>query len=1165
MRVDVLGPLRVEVDGRTVGVGGARLRALVTRLALDAGRVVGAAALVEALWADGVPEHPAAALQSAVSRLRRTLPAAVVCAEAGGYRLDIPADAVDAVRFETLAGEGRRALRAGRAGAAEELLTRALALWRGEPLADVARLPFATAPIARLAEVRRQAVEDRAEARLGRADPALLSAELRELVAADPLRERPRVLLIRSLAHGGRQAEALAAYEAYRAVLAEELGVDPPPELRELHLRLLRGNPPLDTHPPTEPREPHPRPPRSNLPLDTHPPTEPREPHPQPSRSNPPLDTHPPTEPREPHPRPPRGNPPLDTHPPTEPREPHPRPPRGVPIPGAGSAAGRVSGNLRAPLTGCIGRVTERREVAERLRDGRLTTLVGPGGVGKTRLAVTVAAEVSGTAWIVDLAAAAEPDGLPRLLARTLGIREQGDISARVAEALSAPGTLLILDGCEHVVGAAARLADEALGRCPSLRILATSREPLGITGEAIYPVQPLDPASAAALFIERARAVQPDFTAVQPDSTAVQPDFTAVRPDFTTDSGGVERVCRLLDGLPLAIELAAVRLRSMSLASLVDRLDDRFRILTAGSRTAPPRHRTLGAVVAWSWDLLTDAERAAAEQVSVFSAGFTVEAAEYVGLTVDLLHGLVDKSLLTFGAGRFRMLDTIREYGCQRLADTGRLRTARADHAACYLELAERAEPHLRGSGQLPWLTRLAEERENLDAALRFATASGDTDTALRLAAALGMFWTVHGDHATATARLRAALGLPGAGPGDARARAHTALLLNAVFAGAPAEDDTAVANTDVTTGIENTPTPGNLATLVAPDTPTAGEPVRGPVTAVGAATVTDPALAAEPPDPFTVLVRALRALCDGDFAAGVATVEPNLAHRDSWLRGMSWLVRSLLHGAAGDIDRGSGDLEEAVAGFRAAGERWGLSLSLMSRASVLITAGAELDAALGMLDEATALARELGTHDGQRVWLAMVRIDAGDRAGARAQLLETLDRAAAPRDHALARVGLATLARYDGDLDAARRQLDLAEPHCAAPPERALYATAAGFLDAAVGDLDAADRHLSEARALAASMPDPPMLAQVAVGSAELRWRRGDPRGAAELLGIADAIRGGPNSGNPDVARLRLRLDDRGREYETDYTRGRTLDRARAVAALGSGEPLESAAHQP
>ncbi|MBF6236139.1 AfsR/SARP family transcriptional regulator [Nocardia otitidiscaviarum] len=1077
MRVDVLGPLRVEVDGRTVAVGGARLRALVTRLALDAGRVVGAAALVEALWADGVPEHPAAALQSAVSRLRRTLPEAVVCAEAGGYRLDIPADTVDVVRFETLAGEGRRALRAGRAEAAEELLTRALALWRGEPLADVARLPFATAPIARLAELRRQAVEDRAEARLGRADPALLSAELRELVAADPLRERPRVLLIRSLAHGGRQAEALAAYEAYRAVLAEELGVDPPPELRELHLRLLRGNPPLDTHPPTEPREPHPR------------------------------------------------------------------PPRGVPMPGAGSAAGRVGGNLRAPLTSCIGRVTERREVAERLRDGRLTTLVGPGGVGKTRLAVTAAAEVSGTVWIVDLAAAAEPDDLPRLVARTLGIREQGDISARVAEALSGPGTLLILDGCEHVVGAAARLADEALGRCPSLRILATSREPLGITGELIYPVRPLDPASAAALFMERARAVQPDFT--------TDPD--------------VERICRLLDGLPLAIELAAVRLRSMSLATLVDRLDDRFRVLTAGSRTAPPRHRTLGAVVAWSWDLLTDAERAAAEQVSVFSASFTVEAAEYVGLTVDLLHGLVDKSLLTFGAARFRMLDTIREYGCQRLADTGRLRTARADHAACYLELAERAEPHLRGSGQLPWLTRLAEERENLDAALRFATASGDTDTALRLAAALGMFWTVHGDHATATTRLRAALRLPGAGPGDARARAHTALLLNAVFAGAPAEDDTAVANTDVTIGIENTPTPGDLATLIAPGTPTAGEPVRGPVTAAGAATVTDPALAAEPPDPFTVLVRALRALCDGDFAAGVATVEPNLAHRDSWLRGMSWLMRSLLHGAAGDIDRGSGDLEEAVAGFRAAGERWGLSLSLMSRASVLITAGAELDAALGMLDEATALARELGTHDGQRVWLAIVRIDAGDCAGARAQLLETLDRAAAPRDHALARVGLATLARYDGDLDAARRQLDLAEPHCAAPPERALYATAAGFLEAAVGDLDAADRHLSEARALAASMPDPPMLAQVAVGSAELRWRRGDPRGAAELLGIADAIRGGPNSGNPDVARLRLRLDDRGREYETDYTRGRTLDRARAVAALGSGEPLESAAHQP
>src|SRR5690606_3591550 len=246
-----------------------------------------------------------------------------------------------------------------------------------------------------------------------------------------------------------------------------------------------------------------------------------------------------------------------------------------------------------------------------------------------------------------------------------------------------------------------------------------------------------------------------------------------------------VDRICRRLDYLPRAIEMAAVRLRSMSIETLAARLDDRFRLLTGGSRTAPPRHRTLRAVVEWSWDLLTDTERAAADRAAAFPGSFCAEAAEHVGLTADILHALVDKSLLEYVAGRYRMLDTVREFGIEQLAATGRLAAARSAHAHYFLELAERAEPHLRGSGQLPWLTRLDVERHNMNAAIAFAVDSEDTDTAVRLGAALGQFWTVHGDHAEAIRKLGDIVSMPGPAATEARLRAIAAYLVNAIFAG--------------------------------------------------------------------------------------------------------------------------------------------------------------------------------------------------------------------------------------------------------------------------------------------------------------------------------------------------------------------------------------------
>ncbi|MCX0269646.1 winged helix-turn-helix domain-containing protein [Nocardia zapadnayensis] len=985
MRIEVLGPLRVVADDRSVRVGGVRARALLIRLALQAGRVVSARTLVESVWPENIPDHPDSALHSLVARLRRALPEPVISLSGtAGYLLDIPADAVDALRFERLAEEGRQALGAGRHGAADELLTEALGLWRGEPLTDIAHLPFAVAAGVRLDDLRLEATEDRIEAMLSGSSPAraLLSVELNQLIADNPLRERLRGLLIRALVANGRQTEALAVYEDYRSLLAEQLGTDPGPELRALHIRILRGD--------TE-RSP-------------------------------------------------------------------------------------VDGNLRAPLTSFVGREADRRQVVRRLLDNRLLTLVGPGGVGKTRLATTVGTGLDIPVWLVELAPVTHPGDVPRAVVAALGLRDSADAVSRLVDTLKHRETAVILDGCEHVVDAAAQLAAELLGRCPRLRILATSREPLGITGEALFPVAPLDVGPAAKLFTDRARSVRPEFV----------------------PSDDIDRICRRLDCLPLAIELAAVRLRSMSMETLAARLDDRFQLLTSGSRTSPSRHRTLRAVVEWSWDLLPDTERAAADQAAVFPGSFSGEAAEHTGITADVLHALVDKSLLEYEAGRYRMLDTIREFGIEQLGATGRMAAARTGHAAYFLELAERAEPQLRGSGQLPWLTCLDAEQDNMNAALRFAVSRGDTDTAVRLGAALGQFWTIHGDHARATAQLHEVLSMTGPAAAGARLRATAAYLLNATFA-------------------------GSLGTA--------------------AATVQRPDAAHEPTAAF---ICGLLALATGRTDDGLATLEPHLQHPDPWTRGMLWFARSLLDGAAGRGDSGRFDITAAVEGFRGCGERWALSLSLMSLASALITAGDTVEG-LTTLNEAVQLSRELGTHDGQRAWLAMVRIDAGDIDTARRQLAEILTRGGAPHEIVLARISLADLARHTGDLDEAKRHLGYAAD-TTDPPEHALYSAGAGYLAAATGDFTTAARYLSEARDIAVGLPDMPMLAHVAVGMADLAHRRGEPDRASEILGVAHALRGGPNSGNPDVARLTDALGG----YRNEYERGRGLAPVIALAEI-------------
>ncbi len=412
--------------------------------------------------------------------------------------------------------------------------------------------------------------------------------------------------------------------------------------------------------------------------------------------------------------------------------------------------------NLPIQLSSFVGRERELTEVTDLASRSRLITLTGPGGTGKTRLALQVAAEHTDSfkdgVWLMEFAAVTDAAAVPRVVAAVLNVREQPrePLATTLAEALGTRRILLIFDNCEHVVATAAELADALLRSCPNLSVLSTSREPLGVSGETTYPVPSMalpDPDhlpapealpgyEAIRLFADRATAVLPTFRLSAANAVAVV------------------QVCRRLDGIPLAVELAAARVKVLSVEEIAKRLDERFRLLVGGSRTAPPRHQTLRAAMDWGYDLLSEAERAVLRRLAVFAGGFTLEAAERVCAAegvdaadlLDLLSHLVDKSLVVAdtedGPPRYRMLETVRQYGQDRLREGGEERAARERHRDWFLHLAERAEPELRGHQQSDWLDLLERERDNLRAALEWSLTSANTDAALRLAVALIWFW---------------------------------------------------------------------------------------------------------------------------------------------------------------------------------------------------------------------------------------------------------------------------------------------------------------------------------------------------------------------------------------------------------------------------------------
>ncbi|MFE1412639.1 BTAD domain-containing putative transcriptional regulator [Streptomyces sp. NPDC058746] len=768
MHYAILGTTQaIRDDGTPVAVGGARLRALLTALALRPGRVVQAHLLVDEVWDGDPPADAVAALQALVARLRRALGHGAVRSADGGYQLAAEREDVDLYRFERLARGADAALAAGDAAKAAALYDEALALWRGSALAD---LPDPAAEAARWEAVRSDARRGRLAAALalGRAEQAL--PELTALCAQQPLDEPLQALRIRALRDAGRPAEALAAYEAVRRELADRLGADPGPALRALHAELLsppqswpggRGadsawsgaRPGTPGGPTGQP--PYPGPGAAGNAAGAH--AEPGSagafagPGPQPPGPGGPG--HGPHAPAA-HPDQASGTPGAVGRPGAH--APHPGPGQDRPHPPA------AGGNLRARLTTFVGREDDIGVIGDDLARARLVTLLGPGGAGKTRLSQE-AAEAHAVrghwpdgVWLVELAPVDDPDDVAEAALAALGARETklrgaateelrvltdrhgDDPLDRLAEHCARRRLLLLLDNCEHVVDAAARLAEEVLARCPGVQILATSREPLGVPGETLRPVEPLPDPVALRLLGDRGAAARPGFRA-------------------DDDPAAAAEICRRLDGLPLAIELAAARLRLLTPRQIADRLDDRFRLLTSGARTVLPRQQTLRAVVDWSWELLDEPERAVLRRLSVFAGGCDLAAAEDVCAdasyeVADVLGSLVDKSLVVAAPGpdgsamRYRLLETVGEYAAEQLTAAG---TDRADterrHLVHYRELARTSEPLLRGRGQRAAADRLASEYENLRTALRRAVAARDADEVLCLVHSLGWYWHMH------------------------------------------------------------------------------------------------------------------------------------------------------------------------------------------------------------------------------------------------------------------------------------------------------------------------------------------------------------------------------------------------------------------------------------
>jgi predicted ATPase/DNA-binding SARP family transcriptional activator len=627
VQVQLLGGVEATDAGRVLDLGPAKRRAVLAALALSAGAAVPVARIVALVWGADPPRTVDKTLQAHVARLRAVLGSSTIARVGAAYRLDLPADTVDALRFQ-------RRLDAGD-------IDGALEAWTGAPLAGLDAEGFG-AIIDGLVEQWLGATES-ALHRLVETDPAVAVAPLTELTAAHPFREELWALLMIALYRVGRQADALAAYRSARRELDEQLGVAPGARLRELETAVLAQDDRLA---------------------------------------------------------------PVDAD--------------------DAAVAGDTGGNLPARRPELIGRDEDRAAVRDALGRVPVVTLVGPGGIGKTQLALAVAHAVADDrpepVWLVELAPVASPADVPRVVADALGVIERPgrSVAAAIAATLRDRSALIVIDNCEHVLDAAAELVSSVVADCPDVRVLATSRERLGIAHEQVVVVPPLPSAAGAALFAARAAAVAP----------------TA---GLAADAAAVEGICRRLDGVPLAIELAAARTSTLAPDDLVARLDDALRLLADGRRDDVAHHQTLRATIGWSHDLLGPAERTILHRLSVFAGPFTLDAAEAVAagggldaVDVAVLVGrLADQSMVLIESGpggrRFRLLDTVRTFAAEHLAEAGDDAALAERHASwCVGEVAHIGRL-LAGPDEVAGVARLAALWPNLRAAVDHGCAAGD------------------------------------------------------------------------------------------------------------------------------------------------------------------------------------------------------------------------------------------------------------------------------------------------------------------------------------------------------------------------------------------------------------------------------------------------------